>query len=242
MVLFAARMGLVTLIFAHRGASSVETENTVRAYRRAVEMGADGVELDVRRTADDVLVTHHDARLADGRVIRDTAASALPLEVPRLGAALDACAGSFVNIEIKNDPNEPDFDPHDRVTELVAVELTERGSPERWLVSSFRYETIGRCRSLLPAVRTAWLVHRIGSFEIRRAVRGGHAAIHPSVVTLDQARLDDAHAAGLVVNTWTCNDTDRLRELIGWGVDGICTDVPDVAVRVRRERRVGSVG
>ncbi|MCB0955889.1 MAG: glycerophosphodiester phosphodiesterase, partial [Ilumatobacter sp.] len=73
-------------------------ENTVAAFRRAGEMGADAVELDVRRTADGVLVVHHNPHLADGRLIATTANRDLPPTVPTLGEALDACEGMWVNV------------------------------------------------------------------------------------------------------------------------------------------------
>jgi glycerophosphoryl diester phosphodiesterase len=136
----------VTQIIAHRGASAVEPENTVAAFRRAVADGADGIELDVRRTADDRLVVHHDARLSDGRIIRDTPVDELPVGIPELDAALDACDGAFVNIEIKNDPDEPDFDPTEWIAHRTLALLERRGVDARWLLSSFRYETVALCR------------------------------------------------------------------------------------------------
>ena len=81
-------------VIAHRGASAAAPENTLAAFDLARRMGADAVELDVRRTRDGVLVVHHNPGLADGRHIRDTDAADLPATVPDLGAALDACAGS----------------------------------------------------------------------------------------------------------------------------------------------------
>lgn len=222
----------MTLIIAHRGASRAAPENTVVAFRRAVEMGADAIELDVRRTRDDHLVVHHDPT-SEGRPLRAMGADELPAGVPELSEALDACAGVVVNIEIKNDPHEPDHDPTDWVAEQVAVELARRGDPARWLISSFRYDTIARCRELLTDVATAWLTERIGPEEIDRCVAGGHAAIHPWVPTVDRAALDAAHAAGVAVNVWTCDEPERMRELIEWGIDGICTNVPDVALAVR---------
>ena len=111
----------MTLVIAHRGASRAERENTIAAFRRAVEMGADGIELDVRRSADDRLVVHHDAALADGRLIRHTGSADLPDHIPSLAAALDACEGAFVNVEIKNDPSDPDFDPSRRAAYYVRV-------------------------------------------------------------------------------------------------------------------------
>ena len=227
--------GAVTLVIAHRGASQAEPENTIAAFRRAVEMGADGIELDVRRTVDNQLVIHHDPRLADGRVVGQTRLAELPPEVATLPAALDACDGAFVNIEIKNDPNEPDFDPTDWVTHNVAIELIRRRVDSRWLISSFRLETVNVCREILDRVRTAWLVLDCGRSEIEAARRAGHQALHPWAVSLTEATIKAAHGAGIAVNTWTCDDPDRIRELIAWGVDGICTNVPDVALAVRRE-------
>lgn len=224
----------MTLIIGHRGASAAEGDNTLAAFRRAVEMGADGVELDVRRSRDDRLVVHHDAHLPDGRAILDVVASDLPDHVPTLDDALDACAGIFVNIEIKNDPAEPDHDPGDWVAHRVGEVLSRRGGGVRWLISSFRSGTVAVCRTILPGVRTAWLVGSVDDDVIARTAAAGHAAIHPFVETLDERSVRAAHGAGLAVNTWTCDDPARMRELIAWGVDGICTNVPDVALAVRR--------
>jgi glycerophosphoryl diester phosphodiesterase len=224
----------MTTIIGHRGASRAERENTLAAFARAVAMGADGVELDVRRTADDHLVVHHDPRLADGRTIIETTAADLPDHVPGLVASLDVCAGIFVNIEIKNDPNEPDHDPTDWVVHRVGELLIRRGGGVRWLISSFRFATVSICRTTLPSVRTAWLVDDLDDDVVARTAAAGHVAVHPWVDTLTERAVRTAHGAGLAVNTWTCDDPARIRELIAWGVDGICTNVPDVALAVRR--------
>jgi glycerophosphoryl diester phosphodiesterase len=225
----------MTRIIAHRGASRAELENTLAAFRRAGELGADGVELDVRRSADDRLVVHHDAVLADGRNIRAVLASDLPEHVPTLDAALDACAGMFVNIEIKNDRADPDFDPTEWVAHRVTAALVARTPHSRWLISSFRLATVDVCRRLAPRVPTAWLVGSATPSVVETAARQGHAAVHPADRDLTFDAVRAAHAVGLSVNTWTCDDPARMRELIGWGVDGICTNVPDVALAVRRE-------
>jgi len=230
----------MTLVIAHRGASRELRENTVDAFRRAVELGADGVELDVRRTFDDRLVVHHNAVLDDGRVVRSMPASELPDHVPLLVDALDACAGAFVNIEIKNGRDDPDFDPGDWVVHRLVSELLGRREHQgSWLVSSFRATTVVRIAAAMPTARTALLTLACETADVERAVAGRHAAIHPWVETLDRAGVARAHTAGLAVNTWTCNDRDRMRELIAWGVDGICTDVPDVALGVRRGSSLG---
>ena len=70
---------------------------------------------------------------------------------------------------------------------------------------------------------------------ISTMVAHGHTALHPWVTTLRRSHLDACHGAGIVVNTWTCDEPQRMRELIEWGVDGICTNVPDVAIEVIAE-------
>jgi glycerophosphoryl diester phosphodiesterase len=225
----------MTEVIAHRGASRVERANTVAAFERAVELGSDGIELDVRRTADGLLVVHHDAVLGDGRAIVETRQSELSFYLPTLAEALDACAGAWVNLEIKNDPGEPDFDPDDAVVHGVLAELERRGpGTGPWLVSSFRLETIDRCRALAPHVPTAWLVVEVGLDTPTMLSERGHAAVHPWVDTVTEDVIARCHAAGLAVNTWTCNDPARARELAGWGIDGICTDVPGVLLDALR--------
>jgi len=227
-----------TQIMAHRGASRACPENTLEAFRRAGEMGADAVELDVRRTSDGSLVVHHNPDLHDGRLIVECAAAGLPATVAHLGAALDACAGMWVNVEIKNDPGEPDFDETDSIADDTMALLMARGEPERWLISSFRIETVDRCRSIADAagvpIRTAWLTAVVPSDVVEILTAKGHVALHPWVKLLGRQVIDDCHAAGIAVNTWTCDDPDRMRELVEWGIDGICTNVPDVGVSVVR--------
>lgn len=227
-----------TQVMAHRGASSYEPENTVVAFVRARELGADAVELDVRRTADGHLVVLHNPTLPDGRVLCETPRADLPPDIPGLDEVLDACAQMWVNVEIKNDPDEPDFDPTDEIATEVAAALSRRGEDPRWLVSSFRRETVDALHRAAPAIATAWLtVHvddAMAEAVARDLVTAGHSAIHPWVGLLTRPVVDAMHEAGLAVNTWTCDDEIRMRELIEWGVDGICTNVPDVAVGVLR--------
>lgn len=219
----------MTDVIAHRGASRIAKENTVEAFRAAVQVGAGGIELDARRTADGVLVVHHNPQLSDGRQLVGLRAADLPDWVPTLSEALDACAGAFVNIEIKNDPSEPDFDPDEGVADGVITELRRRSEPTAtWLISSFRIETVNRCRRLDSRIPTAWLTaNAVGPEEIDDVVASGHTAIHPWVPMVDAALVEDCHRAGLRVNSWTCNDPERAVEMAGWGIDGLCTDVPD---------------
>lgn len=228
--------GVRCAVIAHRGASKAEQENTLSAFRRAVEMEADGVELDVRRALDGALVVHHDPCLSDGRAIASVRSSELPSHVPALHEALDACRPLWVNVEIKNDPSEPDFDPSDDIAAAVAAELVARNEPLRFLVSSFRRETIDRFRNEAPSIATAWLTPGVTPHDMVEVLSGlqrdGHAAIHPWFGLVGAELVEAAHIHGLMVNVWTCDDPDKIRELAGIGVDGICTNVPNLAVGV----------
>jgi glycerophosphoryl diester phosphodiesterase len=215
-------MGLIRVI-AHRGASAVERENTVAAFARAVAMGADGIELDVHRTADGQPAVHHDPDLPDGRPISVVTAAELPAHVPLLDAALDACGPLYVNVEIK-EPAE--------LAEVVVAEVRNRGIADRVIVSCFELATIDRVRRLDEGVPTAYLTYQDDvAGAIRLCVDRGHQAVHPWDPTVDATLVEAAHAAGIAVNTWTVDDPARLVELAGFGVDGLVTNVPDVALR-----------
>ncbi|MCS5688353.1 MAG: glycerophosphodiester phosphodiesterase [Actinomycetota bacterium] len=218
-------------IYAHRGASRQQRENSVEAFRVAAELGADGVELDVRRALSGELVVHHDA-YAEGVLIARADRRALPSHVPDLGDALDACSGLRVNIEIKID------DPHKResfeLAQEVAQHLRSRAEPVgRWLVSSFDHGVVDQMRKLFPELPTGLLSWREPwQGVIRHAVNNGHLAIHPDESMVDGQLVREAHAAGIEVNTWTVNDPERGIELAELGVDGLITDVPHEMLEV----------
>jgi glycerophosphoryl diester phosphodiesterase len=227
-------MNAIPAVIAHRGASRAAPENTVAAFRRARELGAGWVELDVRRSIDDALVVRHDARFDDGRRVVDVRVEDRPPAVPTLDEALDACAGMGVNIEIKNSPGEPGHDPACRVSDLVVAALRPRGDEMPFLVSSFDVDTLARVRALDPSIPTALLTFALEhpATVISAAVAAGHRALHPFDGTVDRELVDAAHRAGLDVNVWTVDDATRIAALASFGVDGICTNVPDLAVAV----------
>ncbi len=225
------------LIIAHRGASARHPENTLAAFAAAGPLGADAVELDARRTADGQVIVHHDAHLPDGRTIVEVATADLPPSVPTLAAALDACADLVVNIEVKNLPGEPDFDPDEVVADAVLVEVAGRGRDAQWLISSFHRPTIDLVRARAPHLATAVLhVHIDGATALAEAVAHGHGALHPWSGWVTEELVAAAHARGVVVNAWTVDDPDEMARLAGWGVDGIVTNVPDVALGVLTPR------
>src|SRR4051794_15215439 len=116
------------LVLAHRGANRQAPENTVPAMERALELGADGVELDIHRTADGALAVRHDAETPGGllgALTRAELAAVLP-EVPLLPAVLDVCRGRLVNVEVK--------DPDHRAVDALLALLRERDGVDDVLV------------------------------------------------------------------------------------------------------------
>ncbi len=175
-----------------------------------------------------------------GAAIVDLDRRDLPDHIPDLHDALVACAGATgeiditVNIEIKNDAGEPDFDDARSIAALVVREALAVAGPHRWLISSFDL-------AMVDAVVATGAGIADGVARGRRAGRHravAHGARPPRTASVGRCRstgrpIDECHAAGIAVNTWTCDDPERMRELIGWGVDGICTNVPDIALAVR---------
>jgi glycerophosphoryl diester phosphodiesterase len=230
---------LTARVWAHRGARRQAPENTVAAFRRARDLGADGVELDVRRCSDDGLVVHHDAKARGVGLLADSPLEAVRAsrpEIPTLDEALDACAGMLVNVEVKNLPGDPDFDVDDRIVGLLAETLARRDHADDVLVSSFNLSTVDRFRQVPDAAPTALLTVR--GFEVLAAVTlaadRGHAALHPNVWGLTGpvagSVVTKAHELGLALNVWTVNRAATVRRLARAGVDAIVTDVPDVAL------------
>jgi glycerophosphoryl diester phosphodiesterase len=157
----------------------------------------------------------------------------LPAELPTLDEALDACRGMWVNIEIKNHPGDADFDAASKIADATVAALHARPAGERFLLSCFHLDTIDRCRELAPDIPTAFLCAIVPDGIAGLLAGRGHQAFHPWEPTITPALIDECHAAGLDVNAWTCDDAERMAELIRWGVDGICTNDPDIALAVR---------
>lgn len=226
----------MTVVIAHRGASRAEHENTIAAFRRAAELGATWVELDVRRSVDDALVVHHDPHFADGRLIAATPAAERPPHVPLLAEALAACAPLQVNIEIKNADEEPGYDPDHAVVGGVVRLLRDSGWGDRVLVSCFDRPTLETVRRADDDLPTALLTSSlpIDPAELDAWLAGiaadGHVALHPQWALVDEDLVAACHRHGLVVNVWTCDHPVAIARLAAWGVDGVCTNVPDVAV------------
>ena len=216
------------LVFGHGPEGDVAHGiNRLPSFSWVRELGGDGVECDVRLSADDELVVVHDAVLADGRPVAACRRHELPDWIPGLGAVLDACEGLVVNVELKNFPRDPAFDPSQRVVDRLLELLAAREGRDRVLVSCFDTGAIDVVRATSSDVETALLLlsRRPADELLARVVDSGHRIVHPYDTMVDDAFMHEARARGLAVNVWFGDEVgaDRLRDLVALGVDGLIT-------------------
>ena len=220
-------------IIAHRGASLQAQENTVGAFRLAAELGADAVELDVRRTADHVLIVHHDATApgADRPIVAMTRAELADCapEIPDLVDALAACAGMWVDVEVKNDPRDADWDPGNDVTKAI---IAGHGDADI-VLTSFNPQSVAVASR--AGLRTGLLVGRgvDPADAALPAADAGHEMLLPHYSTLGgdhgEYIVVAGARAGIEIAVWTVDDRTEMVRLAGLGVGGIATNAPDVA-------------
>lgn len=222
-------LGARPLVYGHRGTRRGAPENTLLAMRLAMSQGADGVELDVRLCASGEVVVLHDPdlrrvagvslRAADtGLALLRTADLGAGERVPLLDEAIDLVpgTGALLNIELKSDvPNE------DALVAAVVERVAIRPAPmrEKILFSSFSLHICELLHAALPNMPVALLFGKQ-----HREPPPWASVIHPGESLIDARAIDDWHARGLVVNTWTVNDGQRAVDLSRAGVDGIVTD------------------
>jgi glycerophosphoryl diester phosphodiesterase len=240
-------------VIGHRGASAHAPENTLAAFRLALEHGADGIELDAMLTADGQVVVIHDDTVnrttgAQGKVRELTLSQIKKLDagssfdvsfqgepVPTLEEVfLSVGADLLVNIELKNYASPGDALP-DKVADLVL----KYDLQEHILFSSFHPLTLYRIRRRLPNVPVGALTLPGAPGQILRGWAGRKLTpkfIHPYYRDVTGPWLDAEHHRGRRVNVWTVDDPDEMKRLFKMGIDGIITDDPQLARRVLEER------
>ena len=203
-------------IIAHRGAPRQHAENTLPGFAQALAWGVDGIELDVWRTRDGVVVVHHDPAARGQPPIVTLPAKALVPEIPTLAAVLEAVGGrATVYVEIKQPGIEED---------ALSVILS---SPTPCAIHAFDHRVAARVTARATAVPTGVLVssYLIDPAAALRAA--GARDWWQAWEFIDRPLVDRIHDAGGRVIAWTVNDPAIARALETLGVDGICTDVAD---------------
>ncbi len=240
-----------TLVWAHRGSSAYAPENTLPAFALAVEMKADGVELDVHLSKDKKIVVCHNGTIndtSDGRgAICDMEYSEILkynfahryehtrwveqygfVKAPLLDEVYELLAptGLTVNVEIKSDEEE---------LPAMLIELAKRyGMSDRVTYSAFNHANLMRLHDTDISVPTAPLYAQNLLFPWLYAGLIGASAIHPEatqVFTVDGI-IRECHTRGIRVNPWTLDGEERIVKCIEAGVDALITDVPDLARRL----------
>lgn len=234
------------VIHAHRGASAYAPENTLPAFRLAIEMQADGIETDIHLTADKQYAVCHDddiRRVSDG----EGSVSAMRMDqlktydfggkfspafagtpIPTLDELLDVVGHMDpINIEFKGPLLEGEGL---RETFAILIETLERhGCLERALISSFHHEWLQHLKEYDPRMRTGLLYgDKMTPEETLAMVRRRKAdAIHPYIECIEAAHVDLCRQNGIDVNVWTVDSPEWIAKAIRMGVTGIITNVPD---------------
>lgn len=244
-----------TLNIAHQGASAAAPSNTLAAFRRAAELGADGIELDVHLSADGVPVVIHDFtvdRTTDGtgRVADLTLAALKELDagswfdpayageqIPTLREVFETVGPHLlINVELKALPVSRDG------LERAVVELVEAHHlADRVLLSSFNPFAIRQVRRASPHLPIGLLYAATPLFRLTRVLAGlmrslRPEAMHPQWSVVDPATVHRVHARGQRLIAWTVDEPHSMQQLARWGVDGIITNRPDRLLEVLEAR------
>lgn len=240
---FAEKKGVLNLgldekvmITAHRGYSEKYPENTIPAFKGAVEIGADCIELDVQQTKDGRIIVMHDSNLkrtcgvnlniweTDYEDIRyldagswfDEAYHGTP--VPTLEEVLKYCKGKIrLNIELKPTGHETDFEKN--VLDIIEKYHMERSC----YVSSMKYECLEKVKEINPKIKTIYITSvSLGNFTVMEAADGYSV----EAMMLTQQFINKAHRAGKEIHVWTVNSEESMERVLDMGVDAIITDKP----------------
>jgi glycerophosphoryl diester phosphodiesterase len=217
-----------SLIIAHRGAAGYEVENSLAAFRAAGDLGADAVELDIHSTADGALVVHHGETIGDHQIAHSTLAEVRehPLTngevVPTLAEALAVILPSMIAyVEIKSLAPARD----ERLFEVIE----RTGAKDRVALHGFDHRVIRRMGEKRPFIRRGVLSASYPVYPVRTLEDADASILWQHRQHVDEALVAALHAAGMQLFVWTVNDPAEVRRFLALGVDGICTDFPDVA-------------
>ncbi len=249
-------------LIAHRGGSTLAPENTLPAFDRAVALGADALEIDLRLTSDGTVVVFHDddtARItgAPGTIEARTLGEVRALDaafgfstdggathplrgtgirVPTFAEVLERFPAMRLNVDAKPDDA--------RLAEALARDVRNAGAVARVCVGSFFDAQANRLGRLLPEA-ARYLPQEAATCHVLNAKSGGAGAGCPKgydvadlprrvgdMVVVDAKVVAYFHARGIAVHVWTIDDEAEMRALLALGVDGIVTDRPDVLKRV----------
>jgi glycerophosphoryl diester phosphodiesterase len=218
------------LIIAHRGVTSPARENTLEAFQKAIDLRADMIEFDVRRTRDQRYIIHHDPHIAGKPLneipcseVREIARS-MGFQVPELEEAIRlACGRIGLDIELKEEGYEREV--IDRICDVL---------PEAdYIVSSFHAGSISRVKQYRPGVSTGLIFKDAGALTTE-ILEGDTDWLFPVQGLASGELLERMRRTGKKIAVWTVNDAQQMKRLLDDNrVEGIITDRADAALAVR---------
>lgn len=240
-------------VIAHRGASAIIPENTMSAFKKAIEMGADAIETDVHMTKDNHLILIHDEQLSRttngvGWVKDYTLKEIKKLDagfwfspqfanetIPTIDEFFTLIYNTklWVNIEIKMG-----FILYPGIEQRLVNKIKEYHLEDRVIISSFNHYSIKMISTISPELKTA-VLYSIGLYEPWSYAQSiGAMYLHPHKDVVYKELVDAAHQYGMKVYPYTVDDEQEMKYLIEMGVDGIMTNVPDQLISVIKKLQV----
>jgi len=232
------------IVIAHRGASGYAPENTIAAFNKALDMKADGIEIDVHLSKDGYVVVSHDEKL--GRTsngsgfIKDFTLEELKKldfgswfsseyaneRIPTLEEVLCLLRDKdiLLNIEVKNNTII-----YEGIEKAVVDLVRKYEMAEKIIISSFNHYCLKEVKRLAPELKIGLLyserLYKPGDYA--KAV--GAEAIHPYYLSINSDSINNCKKNGILINAWTINNPDQMKEAVLSGIDGIITNYPDIA-------------
>ena len=226
---------------AHRGASGGAPENTLAAFKKAIEIGVDAVELDLHGTAGGEIVAIHDATLDRttnmSGPIKQTTLKAIKRadagawfnpeftgeSVPTLAEALACITDDAIAVlEIKDGP----------IAEAVVQKICEMHLLERTVIISFHASVLKTVRSLEPRIPTGWLIGSSNGYTHPIQLCQHLSALGSSLLNVNHQLITEEFAyevrrRGIALWSWTVDDIERMRQMCAFGVQGITSNYPE---------------
>jgi len=222
------------LNIAHRGAKGYEPENTLQAFQKALDLNADGIELDVHLSADGHIIVIHDEtidKMTNGKGFVNTLS--LPElksfliadrhEIPTLNEVFDLVDKKcLINIELKN------FDTFSKVVDLIDGYVSEKNwKYEHFIVSSFDWNALQHVHDLNQKIPIGVLTETDLNLALAFAETIKAKAIHPYYHLLNEENTQKIQEKGFLVLPWTVNIEEDIQKIKNYKVNGIITDFPD---------------
>ena len=244
------------LVLAHRGANKRAPQNTVPAFKKAVEFNADGIETDVHLSKDGKIVICHnydiDATSNGKGLISDYTCDELKkfdfgsyfsedfkgVTLPTISEMLDVVKDmKLINIEIKAPKQKNDL------VKRTIEEVRKYGLQDKVIISCFNPECIRESKEIDPEIRTGLLYEdddlgkEIMAFGVEKYCAQLNAnAAHPMRTLITEEEVKRLHALNMAVNVWTVNEKEDILRLAEWEVDSLISDIPDYVIDVLKNR------